>query len=198
MKELLNSSVFNYTFDFDEWPSTSSNTVKLLVPYNNSIFKLRYEYPKLFPKLFRASQELEAFKLKNGTEKKEKVFKIKYQLNILTSMNNSQDGDLMDAIAKSHELPIYETESIMEMIDYKWDTYAFNQHKIGGFIHMIYVLVLIGYINHTFLVLEAKENPLHPGDLAYRINPEPDMLYLRIIAICLVYPIIYDGTQMFK
>jgi hypothetical protein len=88
MKDLLNSKVFNYTFDFDEWPATSADTVKLLVPYNNSIFKLRYEYPKLFPKLFRASQDTEAHKLKTGTDKKEKVFKIKYQLNILTSMND--------------------------------------------------------------------------------------------------------------
>jgi hypothetical protein len=109
-------------------------------------------------------------------------------------MNNSDDGDLMDAISKSYELPIYETESIMEMIDYKWDTYAFNQHKYGGFIHAIYVFVLIGYINHTFLVLEVKDDPLHPGDVAYRISPEADMFYLRIIAICLIYPIIYDGT----
>lgn len=48
MAGLFNSSVFNYTFDFDEWPATNANTSKILVPYNKSIFKLRYEYPQVF------------------------------------------------------------------------------------------------------------------------------------------------------
>ena len=52
MKNLLESDVFNYTFDFDEWPATNSNTTKVLAPYNKSVFKLRYEYPNVFRKIF--------------------------------------------------------------------------------------------------------------------------------------------------
>jgi len=45
MTDLFNSNVFNHTFDYDEWPATNADTRKIIVPYNKSIFKLRYEYP---------------------------------------------------------------------------------------------------------------------------------------------------------
>jgi hypothetical protein len=31
-----------------------------------------------------------------------------------------------------------------------------------------------------------------------RINPDPDTYLLRIICVCLVYPLLYDGTQALK
>jgi hypothetical protein len=52
LTKLFESNVFNHTFDFDEWPATNANTDKMLAPYNKSIFKLRYEYPKIFPSVF--------------------------------------------------------------------------------------------------------------------------------------------------
>lgn len=52
MTKLFNSKVFNYTFDFDEWPATNPDTGKILAPYNRSIFKLRYEYPNVFKRQF--------------------------------------------------------------------------------------------------------------------------------------------------
>lgn len=61
------------------------------------------------------------------------------------------DGSLMDAIANSNELAIYETDSVRDMIDYKWKTFAKRMHLFGGFVHLVYVLVLIAYIDHTFL-----------------------------------------------
>lgn len=51
MTDLLRSKIFNHTFDFDEWPTTSSDTTKMIEPYNNSMFKLRFEYPKIFNKI---------------------------------------------------------------------------------------------------------------------------------------------------
>jgi len=44
MTKLFNSNVCNYDFDFDEWPTTSSDTTKILAPYNGSMFKLRDKY----------------------------------------------------------------------------------------------------------------------------------------------------------
>lgn len=80
----------------------------------------------------------------------DRVYKIKYQLNLITSMSE-EDGTLMNAVANSDELPIFKTDLIMDMIDYKWETFAKRQHLIGLFIHVIYVIVLILYINRTFL-----------------------------------------------
>ena len=44
MTNLFKSAIFNYTFDYDEWPTTSSDTTTMLEPYNKSMFKLRFEY----------------------------------------------------------------------------------------------------------------------------------------------------------
>lgn len=41
MKDLFESTIFNHTFDFDEWDSTHKNTKKMLRPYNDCIFSLR-------------------------------------------------------------------------------------------------------------------------------------------------------------
>ena len=53
MDRLLDSEVFNYVFDYDEWPTTSTDSQKILAPYNGSMFKLRYEYPKIFEATWR-------------------------------------------------------------------------------------------------------------------------------------------------
>ena len=49
MTNLFKSQIFNYTFDFDDWPATSSDTKKMLAPYNRSVFKLRHFYNEVFP-----------------------------------------------------------------------------------------------------------------------------------------------------
>jgi hypothetical protein len=135
------------------------------------------------------------------------VYKIKYQLNLITSMSE-EDGTLMNAVADSEELGIFKTDMIMDMIDYKWKTYARNQHLFGGFIHLCYVIVLILYINRTFLAMDAIEAPeimaidksLFHGDVEIdnRIFPKCNHNYMWAIAICLLYPIYYDGIQLFK
>lgn len=50
MKDLFESNIFTYNFDYDEWPATNADTSKALAPYNGSIFKLRYQYGSVFPK----------------------------------------------------------------------------------------------------------------------------------------------------
>lgn len=64
---------------------------------------------------------------------------------------SEEDGTLMDAVANSDELGIFKTDLIKDMIDYKWNTFARRQHLFGGFVHLCYVIVLIMYVNHTFL-----------------------------------------------
>ena len=62
MTRLLASGIYNYTFDYDEWPGISTNTVRLLKPYNESIFKLRYKYPEVFGELWKEEQKKERAK----------------------------------------------------------------------------------------------------------------------------------------
>jgi len=52
MTKLFNSDVFNYWFEFEEWPSVSPFTEFEIEPYNGSIFKLRYEYKNVFKSIY--------------------------------------------------------------------------------------------------------------------------------------------------
>jgi len=56
-------------------------------------------------------------------------------------------------------------------------------------------LSLIFYINDVFLVPTVwKDEKLKVG----RVNPDPNLNLLAVIACCLIYPTFYDGTQMVK
>lgn len=57
MTKLFKSNIFNHTFDYDEWPSTNSNTRKLMSPFNESMFKLRHHYKDVFPGLWKKDQK---------------------------------------------------------------------------------------------------------------------------------------------
>ena len=114
LADLFDSKIFNHTFDYDEWPATHHNTSKLLHPYNESYFKLRYKYPNVYKKLFDRDNRM-------SDEKKERMkpYKIAYQLNILPSMSEA-DGQLMEALANSEELPMFQTDLVQDLIEYKW------------------------------------------------------------------------------
>lgn len=58
LKPLLESAIFNHTFDYDEWPATNNNTKCILKPYNKSIFALRHEYPLIFKGIYKTDEAL--------------------------------------------------------------------------------------------------------------------------------------------
>jgi hypothetical protein len=78
------------------------------------------------------------------------VFKIKYQLNLLTSMSE-KNGQIMNAIAGSQEISIFQTDLIKDMIDYKWKAFAQTRHFFGAGMHFCYVITLMLYIVKVFL-----------------------------------------------
>jgi len=45
---ILDSNIFNYTIDYEEWPSTHTNDERMVEPYNLSIFDLRGQYKEVF------------------------------------------------------------------------------------------------------------------------------------------------------
>jgi len=48
---ILDSNIFLYKFEFEEWPQAHSDLRKLIVPYNGSIFEIRNNYETIFPDL---------------------------------------------------------------------------------------------------------------------------------------------------
>lgn len=47
--QLLDSDIFEYTFDYDEWPGVHYNEDSFLRPYNESLFYIRFHYKSVFP-----------------------------------------------------------------------------------------------------------------------------------------------------
>ena len=48
VSSLFNSEIFYYQFDYDEWPSSHTDSVEYIRPFNDSIFNLRESYNKIF------------------------------------------------------------------------------------------------------------------------------------------------------
>ena len=115
---------------------------------------------------------------------------------------SEEEGQLIGAISESEELRIFETDLIREVIDFKWDAFAAKQHRFGACIHLCYLIILIMYINDTFL----EKQPVWADDIKVEdrtvINrkegPKVSPGYLCVVFVCLLYPTFYDGTQACK
>jgi len=46
---LLDSKIFSFKFDLDEWPSSHENDEECKRPFNGSIFEIRKHYRTIFP-----------------------------------------------------------------------------------------------------------------------------------------------------
>jgi hypothetical protein len=49
INSLLESKVFNMDINFIEWPQLSEDTERCFAHYNGSMFKMRFEFPSIFP-----------------------------------------------------------------------------------------------------------------------------------------------------
>lgn len=125
VSNLLGSNIFNYQFDYDQWPGTNSNVKKILRPFNKSIFDLRYQYPSVFRDIWLKDED-RAYSKENAQNRAAmkrssmgkgakaraveaadaKVFKIKYTLNILPSMSEDE-GSIIEALANCDEYDIF-------------------------------------------------------------------------------------------
>jgi hypothetical protein len=138
LEGLLASEVFCYTFDFDSWPSAHAERDKYIRPYNGSIFSIRDEYRNIF-----FEDKFEVPDENRATEQdSSKIFKISYEVNILSYINEYMEYNeialvdpkgkhkkhkffnkhisLMNKCVESPELNIFYTESIQDIIDFKW------------------------------------------------------------------------------
>jgi hypothetical protein len=77
VRELFDCNIFQLEFDYDEWPGTHTDEDTYLRPYNGSIYDIRHCYKDVFPE-----EELQG--LDPNNVETDKVYKIKYSLNLLT------------------------------------------------------------------------------------------------------------------
>ena len=106
-------------------------------------------------------------------------------------------------MAKSKELEIFEADIVVDFIDFKWDRFAAKVHKIGCIFHILYIFALFAFIGAAYAPHEkpkskdkdeALKRKLGTGDDVFEAIPM--QIYYLILGICLVYPAIYDGVQL--
>ena len=56
----------------------------------------------------------------------------------------------MQAISESDELELFETDLVVDLIDYKWDRYARSRHIFGFLIHLCYIFIMMDYIRIVY------------------------------------------------
>jgi hypothetical protein len=105
----------------------------------------------------------------------------------------NQDGEsLFKVLSGCNELEIFETDLIIDLIDYKWRTFAFRSHLYALLVHLSYMLVLIYYIDFTY-VEHRKWNP-ETEQMEVTIHADPSYNYYQ--AICLVYPLFLEFYRL--
>ena len=63
---------------------------------------------------------------------------------------------LMNLCGDADELNIFDTESLNQVIKFKWDSYGKSHHFLGCFMHFFYTLILIIYVKNAYI--EVSEN----------------------------------------
>jgi len=100
---------------------------------------------------------------------------------------SSEDGNLLDAIADSEDLEIFTTDLIKDYIDFKWEGFAKQVHKFGLCNHILDIILSSAYIRAAFL----KQ--------AWGWDPEEFRHFMLVFwYLALIYPTIYDVTQLYK
>lgn len=102
---------------------------------------------------------------------------------MLSSMSQ-KDDKLIDAIAESNEDDLFKTELVQDLVDSRWQGFAAKWFQRGLCVHVAYVVTLSLYIRATYMGAEIKEIP--------------SAGFLVAVGVCLIYPAIYDGTQLWK
>lgn len=163
---MLSCDVFSLKFDYDEWPGAQTNDETIYRPYNDSIFQIRKYYSKVFPEdEFKSLEEQK----ENSDDHIDitKVFKIKYSINILPSVGffvvdkdpendniktyYNTDVNFMGLVNSTEELEIYSTDTLQQVIQFKWEEYARGHHMVGCFFHFFYMVICILYINIIYI-----------------------------------------------
>lgn len=111
-------------------------------------------------------------------------YKIGYYLNLLGSVQQGEGRSLINAIAESEELEIFKTELVRDLIDARWFKFAKQVYMIGICFHLIYVITISMYIRVTYM--------------GAKISEIPSQGFLIAVGICLIFPTIYDGAQLWK
>jgi hypothetical protein len=143
VSSLFNSEIFYYQFDYDEWPSSHTDSMEYIRPFNDSLFNIRTSYDKVFHEArFNVDPNLE------GDLDSSKFYKVSYSLNILPVIGEycvidsngkkrieNEGLNLLEVFNEGNELDIFECKSVQNLITFKWNSHAYKTHLVGYIAH---------------------------------------------------------------
>lgn len=119
-----------------------------------------------------------------------KIFKITYSINILPGIGEcvidsdpktgepkqilNEEVNMMGLLKDSDELEMFDSKSIIELIEFKWTAYCFEHHAIGCILHMFYLAILIIYVNIIYIKNTGTDSE--------------KAIYVILLAIGIAYP----------
>ena len=193
---LLNSDIFSYQFDYDEWPGTHTNENEYIRPYNRSIFDIHNYYKEVFPE----EEFAEIFDSDGNTTsdiETNKIYKIKYELNVLPCIGTyvidsngrkelkNGDVNFMGAISQTDELDIFNTETLKMLIDFKWQEYGMRHHLVGSLMQFLQIIILCLYVDTIYIHNQLCSG--HGDDITCEDN-----VYAFVLLGGVVYPLVYE------
>ena len=92
----------------------------------------------------------------------------------------NEGTSLIDALAGSEEIEVFETENLINYVTFKWDAFAWAKHMTGFIFHLIYIGILCVY-TYEIYVLDT------PAGIFRDICG-------YLILVGLLYPMSYDFT----
>lgn len=97
----------------------------------------------------------------------------------------NEEVNLMALAEESEEMTIFDTPALVDIVEYRWDCYAFNFHAKGLFMNVLYIISFILYVKEGYIHSE-EGNEEHRG------------IYLIVMNLGLIYPVVYELTQLVK
>jgi hypothetical protein len=192
-------------------------------PYNNSIFNLRQHYLTTFPEEGFArmpdADDVGGAPAKEKNIDSSKIYKINYSINLLPhvcsyitiisdgngekkKMKVNPDVNVMELLTQSDEYDIFNSQPVLDLIEFKWVNIGLYFHLIGFVNQMIFLVLLIiynvgVYINDDLYEYIETDDPdySHIGGLI-RVtktgNPNNQGNYQALILLVgLIYPFVY-------
>ena len=90
-------------------------------------------------------------------------------------------------------LEVFNTDSIKELINFKWIEFGQSHHMIGLFFHTCQMIMVMIYIQYVYIddSFDIYKPGSEPTDISH-----PQSVFAFILFICLIYPTIYEGLRM--
>jgi hypothetical protein len=96
----------------------------------------------------------------------------------------------------SEELDIFNTESLSDLIDFKWNQFGMRHHLVGCMMHMLQITILIIYVDYIYINNYLCETVVgKDGNSEGKCDDNP---YALILLGGIIYPFIYECLQIYK